>query len=129
MSTIIKVRGFFISYDKYDRVKLMFLDDYEYDTPRAKMSFVKKYVLVKSKKIKGNNPLAENNTCFMIKCPKNTHGYRKDEFNKDVIVPLKDLQQHKVECIVSVNEYKFTKNDETIEGWNLKLIKMSLFEV
>jgi hypothetical protein len=125
---IIKVQGFFISCDKYNRAKLMFLDDYDETTS---MSFVKKYILAKSKKISGNNPLVENDTCFLIKCHKHSVGYTKDiRKNSDfVITPMSALQQHKVECVVKVNEYNFVKDGDVIEGWNLNLIKMNLLEM
>jgi hypothetical protein len=112
----------------------MFLDDYGDDEYKSQ-SFTKKYIISKSYKFDGKNPLSENNTCFYIKCAKNIVGYRpiSDEMlkkNKEDIklveTPITDLIQHKVECVVSINHYRFKKNNSLIKGWNLKLIKMTL---
>ncbi len=143
----IKLQGYFVNYDKYDRAKLMFLDDYDADdsnnSEKKEMSFAKKYMLVKTKqtqKTGGNSPVSEDGKYFLIKCPKNAVGFLGDvvdgtaakierDNDKIKIVPIQSLKQHKVECIVSVNNYNFTKDEEKICGWNLKLLKMSLLQL
>lgn len=148
---IIKIQGYFVNYDKYNRAKLMFLDDYNSDEPEKKsntlgkkeVSFAKKYLLLKSKHMMhsdGHSPVSDDEKYFLVNCPKNSIGFfdnvvdgtnatiirdDKKEFATNV-VPLISLKQHTVECIVKVNYYNFTKNGEKIHGWNLKLLKMSL---
>ena len=122
------LQGFFIECDKYNRVKIMFLDDYDgsYDNglKKKEMSFTKSYISKKSTLKNGKSPMSDDNTCFNVKYSKKNVGYINDE-----PVPLLDLKQHKVEMIVKVSHYNFTKLGNNFQGWNIKLIKMSLIEM
>jgi hypothetical protein len=123
------IKGYFVNYDKWDRAKLMFLDDYDDDLP--KISFAKSYMLRKSENVVGKSPLVEDNKYMIINCPKNAIGHlpnNNENIKKIKIVPIKELLQHKVQCVVSVNSYKFKKNNKIIQGWNIKLSEMILLE-
>lgn len=126
---VIVIEGYFVEYDKWGRVKLMFLDDYEGDL--SKMSFAKSYMLRKAEKNKGKSPLVDDNKYMLINCPKNMLGYLPNtagNAKKIKVVPIKELLQHKVRCVVGVNQYNFKKGTQTIQGWNIKLSEMCLIE-
>ena len=109
-----------------------------------KNSFTKSYLINKESKTTGNSPIIDNKY-FLINCVKNTVGYKpiaidslksnnlpneKNKENKQqknlVPVPIQDLIQNTVECEVSIKNYKFTDNKkEIIQGWNIKLLKMT----
>ena len=119
------LQGYLVDYDKYDRAKLMFLDDYDCE---KNISFTKRYLLSKSKTIEGNNPIIDDKY-FLINCKKNGIGLLPDESNNLIKrVPIEMLKQHKVECSVYLKAYKFFKNEVEIKGWNLRLISMKLIE-
>jgi len=124
------VQGFFTYYDDYDRAKLMFLDDYNLQSDS--ISFTKGFITNKSKNNNGGNPLSKDGECFFIKCKKGQVGLidipASDGPTKPRLVPITELIQHKVECVVQVNNYRFKKNGELIIGWNLKLLKIKLLE-
>lgn len=125
---IINIEGYFVEYDQWNRAKLMFLDDYD-DLPN--ISFTKSYMLKKAEITKGKNPLVDNNKYIMINCKKNDMGYLPDTIDNKTKIkmkPITDLLQHKVKCFVSINNYNFKKDQTTISGWNIKLIKMILLE-
>jgi hypothetical protein len=129
----IVIKGFFNYYDDFNRAKLMFLDDYDEEESSTK-SFTKGFITNKSKN-EGNNPLSKDEKCFFIKCKKGQVGLIDCCKDKQTatklqprLVPIIELIQHKVECIVQVNNYRFKKNEELIVGWNLKLLKIKLLE-
>lgn len=127
---MITIEGYFVNYDKWNRAKIMFLDDYEEDLPKT--SFTKSYMLQKAKTIKGKSPIVEYDKYMLINCPKNALGYLPDtnENEKKIkVVPIKKLIQHKVQCLVTVKEYNFKKGIQFINGWNIKLLKMTLLEL
>lgn len=121
------LQGYLVDYDKYDRAKLMFLDDY--DCEKNNTSFTKRYLLSKSKMIEGNNPIIDDKY-FLINCKKNSIGLLPDDASNNLIkrVPIEMLKQHTVECSVYLKAYKFVKNGVVIKGWNLKLVSMKLIE-
>ena len=124
------MQGFFTYYDDFNRAKLMFLDDYNNDNLLVK-SFTKSFIINKSKN-NGNNPLSKDGECFFVKCKKGQVGLidipSSDAHAKPRLVPIIELIQHKVECVVQINNYRFKKNGELIVGWNLKLSKIKLLE-
>lgn len=134
----ITIQGFFTEYDKYNRAKIMFLDDYDDIT---EPSFTKKYIYNRDgqRGKYGNNPLSDDGKYFLINCPKNAIGHLSHNFdssqlgvveNNLKIAPIKILVQHKVECVVKVSPYNFkNKSGMLCRGWNFKLIKMSLLEL
>jgi hypothetical protein len=127
---IITIEGYFINYDQWNRAKLMFLDDYDGDL--TKMSFAKSYMIMKDKSMDGKCPLIDNKTCMLVNCPKNALGHlpnNAENIKKIKVIPIQKLVQHKVCCVVSVNQYKFKKGFQTIQGWNLKLLKMTMLEL
>lgn len=152
----ITLHGYFVNYDQYNRAKLMFLDDYNCEdglisTDKSKLnidkflnnknSFTKSYLINKASKTTGNSPIIDNKY-FLINCVKNTVGYKSSEidslkFNNLsnektqkinlIPVPIQDLKQNTVACEVSIKNYKFTdKNKEIIQGWTIKLLKMTI---
>lgn len=129
-TTKLILHGYFISYDKYDRAKIMFLDDYDLgDFDKKSINdnnhqFTKSYIINKSAKTDGKNPLTDGNTCFNIKFGKNKVGFIDDK-----PVPLYDLKQHKVTIQAEIQKYNFTKVGNLIQGWNIKMLKMSLLEL
>jgi hypothetical protein len=135
----IVIKGFFNYYDDFNRAKLMFLDDYdeeELSTKSSTKSFTKSFITNKSKN-DGNNPLSKDGECFFIKCKKGQVGLidcpclennDKQTATKPRLVPIIELIQHKVECVVQINNYRFKKNGELIAGWNLKLLNIKLLE-
>ena len=75
--SIITVHGYFINIDKFNRIKLMFLDDYSciesnkdpvykypINTDDKSMSFTKSYIINKCK-LPCKNPVVDDN-CFLI---------------------------------------------------------------
>jgi hypothetical protein len=137
---IIVIKGFFNYYDDFNRAKLMFLDDYDDDDEGVSAkSFTKSFIINKSKNA-GNNPLSKDGECFFIKCKKGQVGLidqpclEKNTNNQITtkpqtrLVPVIELLQHKVECVVQINNYRFKKNGELIVGWNLKLLNIKLLE-
>lgn len=121
-TTKLVLQGFFISYDKYNRAKIMFLDDY--DNTVGQPSFTKKYLIQKAKPDNGKNPLTDCNSCFNVKYGNNKVGYIDDK-----PVSLLELKQHKVEIQVEINKYNFSLRGNAIRGWNIKMLKMSLLEM
>lgn len=143
--------GFLIEYDKYNRIKLMFLSDYEIGKKKD-YDFTKEYITNKNKYYKSKNPDSccpiINEKYFYIKCKKNQKGLiplNKLEHLKDdnieeytliqsatdefiVNVDIKYLIQNKVRCIVEVNEYKFKLNGDIKEGYNFKLKNINSIE-
>lgn len=118
------LQGFFIGCNKYNKIKIMFLDDYDNTTKNQELSFTKSYISNKSVEKNGKSPISDNNTCFNVKYSKTSMGYINDK-----PVPILDLKQHKVEMIVKVSNYNFTKLGNKYRGWNINLIKMSLIEM
>ena len=123
MSKILVLHGFFINCDQYNRMKIMFLDDYELDVSK-KLSFTKQYITKKSNTNNGKSPITDNDTGFYVKYTKKNTG----TINK-IPVPLSELQQHKVELLVKVSHYNFTKMGTVIRGWNIKLLQINLIEM
>ena len=128
--TRLVLRGFFVSYDTYDRAKILFLDDYDPESfdknslVADKQTFTKSYIMKKSNPSNGKNPLTDDNTSFYVKCKKGHVGY----INR-LPVPLLDLRQHKVEMDVEIKKYKFTKMGNTLRGWTINLCNMRLIEM
>ena len=128
--TTLVLHGFFVNCDSYDRVKILFLDDYDQESLNKnylvgdKQTFTKSYIMKKSAPVNGKNPLTDDSTSFFVKCKKGQVGYINN-----LPVPLSELKQHKVEMIVDVKKYKFTKMGNTIQGWNVNLCKISLLEM
>lgn len=122
----ISVKGYFVYFDDYDRAKLMFLDDYN-DEPRSinTPDFTKSYICNRSRRSRGNNPLDGN--YFFIKCDNVKEGMGIVD-GKRAMIPLQDLLQHTVECIVWINTYKFKKDGKVIQGWNLNLDMIRVIE-
>ena len=121
----IRLQGYFTEYID-SKAKLMFLDDYD---SLNSLSFTKSYLTNKSEKIRGKAPI--NGDYFTVNCGKICFGYIPDcdKTNLSVkIAPIEELRQHKVECVVELKKYNFKKNNNQIEGWNLKLISMTLLE-
>jgi hypothetical protein len=129
--------GFFVSSDKFNRIKIMFLDNYDsYDNTceinkikslseiKNSISFTKSYISKKSIPENGKSPLSDCKTCFNVKYTKKNIGYINDE-----PVPLLDLKQHKVKLLVKINYYNFIKNNTNFQGWNIKLLEMCLFDM
>jgi hypothetical protein len=130
--------GFFVSCDNYNRIKIIFLDNYDsnddtkYDVNKIKtvseirnsVSFTKSYITKKSNQKNGSNPLSDCQTSFNVKYTKKNIGYMNGE-----PVPLLDLKQHKVKLLVKINYYNFTKNNNNFRGWNIKLLEMNLLEM
>jgi hypothetical protein len=151
----ITLYGYFVNYDQYNRAKLMFLDDYNCEDGLVsinksklnidkflnnKNSFTKSYLINKASKTAGNNPIIDNKY-FLINCVKNIVGYKPSEidslkFNNLptekpqkinlIPMPIQELIQNTVVCEVTIKNYKFIdKNKEIIQGWNIKLLKMT----
>lgn len=151
----ITLYGYFVNYDQYNRAKLMFLDDYNCEDGLVsidksklnidkflnnKNSFTKSYLINKASKTTGNSPIIDNKY-FLINCVKNIVGYKPSEidslkFNNLpdektqkinlIPVPIHELIQNTVACEVTIKNYKFIdKNKEIIQGWNIKLVKMT----
>jgi hypothetical protein len=126
MSKTLILQGFFISCDLYNRAKIMFLDDYDLidKTYKNKITFTKSYITKKSNIDNGKSPITDNNTSFYVKYTKKNIGTISGK-----PVPLLDLKQHKVELLVNVSHYNFTKMNNVIRGWNIKLLQMNLIEM
>lgn len=128
---IIVIRGYYLSNDKFGRAKLMFLDDYEdyrkNPTDDKKNLFTKSYFIYKSAHTEGYSPFTDNDTCFYVKLA----GIKICTFGIDNprLAPIEDLIQHKVECVVEINDYKFHMGNEILTGWNVKLLHMKLLEL
>jgi hypothetical protein len=114
-------QGFLTDIDKYGRLKVKFLDDY--DSISSKLSFTKSYLLNKCKQIEGNNPLAENDTCFYIKSKGINVGYINNRPH-----PIIDLKQHQVQLQIEIKSYNFKKKDTQHQGWCIILKKIDLLE-
>jgi hypothetical protein len=114
-------QGFLVDVDKYDRLKVKFLDDYGLDS--NKLSFTKSYLLNKCKQVEGNNPLTENDTCFYIKTKGNNVGYINNKPH-----PIIDLKQHQVQLQIEIKSYNFKKKDTRHQGWYINLKKIELLE-
>jgi hypothetical protein len=125
---VINITGYFTEYDQYNKAKLMFLDDYD---NLQKLSFTKSYMLHKEKTIEGKAPLIDNKY-MLINCPKYCMGNLPDTLEnktKIKIIPIISLIQHKVKCDVVIKTYKFNKGSNTMQGWYIKLLKMTLLEL
>ena len=116
-----------------------------------KNSFTKSYLINKAFRDVGHNPIIDDKY-FLINCVKNTVGYKPiaidslkynnlsagsnnvcgfstsssaEKINL-IPVPIQELIQNTVVCEVSIKNYKFTdKKKEIIQGWNIKLLKMT----
>ena len=125
-SSVVLLYGYFIYYDDYNRAKLMFLDDYDSDDISDKQKFTKLFITRKSKS-RGYAPISDDQKHFYIKCKKDSVGLNGLN-DSPKLVPIKELIQHKVECIAKVNEYKFYTDGELKQGWNLQLKNIKLLE-
>lgn len=134
-SRYIYLQGYFISMDKYDRAKIMFLDDYElYDSTskesgdksetKLPISFTKSYLLKKNDRFSGNSPIIDNGTSFYIKCRKNKVGYKNN-----IPCHISELIQHKIEAHIEIKTYNFKKGDNRNQGWYIDLKKITLLEL
>lgn len=136
---VLLMRGFFTQLDKYNRIKMMFLDDYDSADTQID-AFAKKYIMQKSKNTYGYSPITPDHKYFFIKCPKNMGGIVNvaKHSDKPRLIPIAELSQHKVECVVRVNEYNYKKkipikqdtntDDIPTSGWNLVLMKIQMIE-
>jgi hypothetical protein len=149
MNNKLILTGFLVDYDKYNRIKLMFISDYE-NKKSSYFDFTKEYITKKNKYYKSKNqdsycPIVNDNY-FYIKCKKKQKGIMPiDKLNhlKDtnieeynliqltnnegiVNVDINYLVQHTVKCLVDINEYKFNLNGYLNEGYNFKLNKIVL---
>lgn len=145
--------GFLVECDSYNRLKLMFISDYSSNatnTLTIDKDFTKDYITKKNNYYKSKNP---NSYCpisddkyFYIKSKKNQKGlmninkleylhetephmyqiFKSSAVNGVSNVSINYLLQNLVKCIVEVNDYKFKLNDNTMEGYNFKLIQISL---
>ena len=120
-TTTLLMQGFLIDYDRYNRVKIMFLDDYDVTD---KLTFTKSYIT--NKKTEGTSPLSTDKKHFFVKCKAGAVGLIESPQIK--LVPIQELIQHKVECVVRVNEFKFYVNGAMQQGWNLQLKNIRLLE-
>jgi hypothetical protein len=137
METQIFLQGYFTEYDKFNRAKIMFLDDYDgYDDSSSngkkysslnfkQMSFTKSYLTNLCRKMNGNNPLTDDKQYFYIKCSKK----QQIGFINDEMVPLLQLKQHKVEIDMVISKYDFKKSGERFNGWTIKPLKFKLLEM
>ena len=127
--TNITIQGFFVNYDKYNRARIMFLDDYDPESlnsfkwvlsPSDKMTtFTKSFMIQKSHIKNGKSPMTECGKCFNVKCDKKSLCYINNK-----VVPILDLKQHKVSMLVKVSPYNF----KGTKGWSIKLIRADLTE-
>jgi len=131
----IYLQGYFISMDKYDRAKIMFLDNYELcdsvpkgitDNLETKLptSFTKSYLLKKNDRFSGHSPIIDNDTCFYVKCRKIKVGYKNN-----VPCHISELIQHKIEAHIEIKTYNFKRGDERNQGWYIDLKKIALLEL
>lgn len=122
MNREIYLQGYFVEYNKYNRMKVMFLDDYE---ELEKITFSKSYLtqLCKSPSLPGNNPLTDDQKYFYVKCKKGQAGFINDK-----IAPIQDLLQHKIQINIVIGKYDFRKHGKRFQGWNIKPLKISLIE-
>ena len=109
-SSVVLLYGYYIYYDDYNRAKLMFLDDYDSDDISDKQKFTKLFITRKSKS-RGYAPISDDQKHFYIKCKKDSVGLNGLN-DSPKLVPIKELIQHKVECIAKVNEYKLPERPE-----------------
>ena len=124
------LQGFVTNIDKYDRISLQFLDDYESEhciikpiTGKNVVSFTKSYLLKKDKSIFGNSPVSSDKQYFYVK----TQGI-KVGYIDEIPHPIIDLKQHKVELSVEIKKYDFHKNGKQTQGWYITLKKINLLE-
>jgi hypothetical protein len=130
--TFITIEGYFTEYDKWNRLKLMFLDDY--DEPdyavgtKRPLSFTKTYMMNKLKTMTGKSPISDDGKYMTINCPKKVTGslYVDNQTQMINIIPMAELRQNKVQCIVSIKQYNFKKDGESIRGWNINLSAIKL---
>ena len=113
------LHGFIVEFDKYNRIKLMFEDDYNLDNKQV--SFTKSYILNKS-----NNPTYDksplvDNKHFLINCGKIKFCTHKGE-----VVSIEIFRQCMVSCLVKINTYNFYKDNTNIKGWNINLISIDI---
>jgi hypothetical protein len=143
MSKTVTLQGFFINLDKFDRMTLQFLDDYEdeknsssttglisdntilsYTQRKNNISFTKQYLIKKDKSLLGYSPISADKEYFYVKCRNIKIGYIND-----IPHPILDLKQHKVLITAEVKTYKFTKTGESHQGWYINLKKIELLEM
>jgi hypothetical protein len=133
MSKTVTLHGFFTNLDKFDRMTLQFLEDYDtvadntilsYIQSKNIMSFTKQYLIKKNRSLLGYSPISENEEYFKVKCKGIKVGYIDG-----VPHPILDLKQHKVTITAVVKTYKFTKKNELNQGWYINLKKIELLEV
>jgi hypothetical protein len=111
--------GFLTEHDKYNRIKLMFLSDYEmtkkntYDTASSsfRSDFTKDYITNKNKYYKSKNPDSYcptiNKKYYYIKCKKNQKGLmplnKLEHLKDDNIEEYTLIQSTTDDCIVNVD--------------------------
>lgn len=154
MDKKIILSGFLIECDDYNRLKLMFISDYNSDdknkTPKDfTKDFTKEYITKKNSYYKSKNPESycpiSGDNYFYIKSRKKQKGLiplnrleylnetnpqeyeiiRASGINGIVNVEINYLYQNIVKCLVEVNDYKFKLNGNIMEGYNFKLKKIS----
>ena len=132
MTTFVRIEGYFTEYDKWNRLKLMFLDDYDApdyaDGTKRPLSFSKTYMMNKVDKLEGRSPISEDGKYMTINCPKNITGAIViDKITQKInIIPMPELRQNKVRCVVCIKQYNFKKNGQRIQGWNINLSEIFL---
>lgn len=127
MKKQIYLQGYFTEYDKYDRAKIMFLDDYNdlnESVKNKQTSFSKSYLKNLCSSIPGNNPLSDDQKYFFINCKKQKIGFIDGK-----MVPLLQLRQHIIKIEILISKYNFKKIGKRINGWNIKPLKISLIEM
>mgnify|MGYP000957821507 CR=1 FL=1 len=149
MNKKLVLSGFLIECDEYNRLKLMFISDYNTNDKNIPKDFTKEYITKKNSYYKSKNsesycPISGDNY-FYIKSKKKQQGLiplnkleylnetnpqeyniiRASGINGIVNVDVKYLFQNLVKCIVEVNEYKFKINNNVKEGYNFKIKQIS----
>lgn len=150
----IKLQGYFVKYNKYNRAKFMFLDDYNYvycdDTTTTgfnQPSLTKKYITIYNKpENSGKAPVSPDHKYFYVKCKHGQSGtmttiqYKTLHDGSDVInnvdsksnaeinVPISKLLLHTVSCTVVKKKYYFKVNNEYKKGWNLQMKTIKLLD-
>ena len=117
------VQGFLTEIDKYNRAKVMFLDDYdagELSVP----SYSKKYLTQKRDRLSGTDPITSDDKYFYVKC----RDVKIGEIN-GVMCNINDLVQHKVDIYVYVKHYNYVKSGIRYKGWYLDLGSVKLLEM
>ena len=65
-----------------------------------------------------------SDTTFKVKCGKIKIGILPMNKTDYEIVPIRNLVQHEVECVVKVKNYDFKKGAVRYQGWSLILMEM-----